>query len=162
MSNKAPYLWSRLEFQTGILAKIPYEYFYDTATHVIRKESRGYGERRKLWKQTTECGIITDLNKWRYWTGRFSEETCIKCRNILVWRYENEFPYELDDETERILDEYERLEQERLWAIQAERHKPDAELAEDDFWGAEHFDVEPRLVTVYSDCEGYGVQEIWI
>lgn len=104
-------------------------YMVRTATgtiHALRSEPRGYGKRRREWERTTECGLmfagLTSRNGAP--TCRLITTTCLACRTVVRERYEMWCEYD-DPLADEAADEYERLQIEEMWRIQAEWHKPD-------------------------------------
>lgn len=91
--------------------------------HALRTAPRGYGKRRRLWQQTTECGQITDAG-WAAWPDRLDLTTCLTCRRVVRERHEQDDTYGLTGAADALLDEYDD-QQEPWWDPQRRRHEAD-------------------------------------
>lgn len=102
---------------------------YGGVWHALRSKPRGYGKRRRLWEQTTECGMLFNLRIPRAErpTSPLAATTCLACRKTVRERAERDIEYgDFDtDQVEDALVEYERFYADDWWRIQADWHKPD-------------------------------------
>lgn len=97
--------------------------------HALRDAPRGYGRRRRQWRQTTQCGqfmpdfVVPDGCP----TGLLRDTTCLSCRKVVREWFEVQVSQ--GEGADDLLDTYDELLvfwQEQAWRIQAEWHRPDS------------------------------------
>lgn len=97
--------------------------------HALRTGPRGHGKRRRLWDQTSECGLmfsLSDAIRERLRKVDMAGVTCLSCRKTVRERAEREIRCEVySPEFEASLEAYDQSMIEEWWRIQAEWHKPD-------------------------------------
>lgn len=98
--------------------------------HALRSQPRGYGKRRRMWEQTTECGMMFRLRTPREDrpTSPLSATTCLSCRKVVRERFENDLRYAADSGSDEGMDAYDALPADDWWRDQAELHRFDPEL----------------------------------